>query len=41
MRAEEAKQLTQVEKENGRLNRHLAEAALDKAMLNDPAEGNF
>ena len=41
MQAEEAKRLTQLEKENGRLKRLLAEAELEKAMLKDLAEGNF
>ncbi len=41
MKAEEAKRLTQLEKENARLKRLLAEAELDKAMLKDLAEGNF
>ena len=33
MQAEEAKRLTQLEKENGRLKKLLAEAELEKAML--------
>jgi hypothetical protein len=41
MKAEEAKRLTQLEKENARLKRLLVEAELDKAMLKDLAEGNF
>jgi len=41
MKAEEAKRLSQLEKENARLKRLLAEAELDKAMLKDLAEGNF
>jgi hypothetical protein len=41
MKAEEAKRLSQLEKENARLKRHLAEAELDKAMLKDLAGGNF
>jgi hypothetical protein len=41
MQAEEAKRLTQLEKESGRLKRLLAEAELEKAMLNELAEGNF
>ena len=41
MQAEEAKRLSQLEKENARLKRLLAEAELDKAMLKDLAEGNF
>jgi putative transposase len=41
MKAEEAKRLSHLEKENARLKRLLAEAELDKAMLKDLAEGNF
>jgi transposase-like protein len=41
MHAEEAKRLTQLEKENARLKKLLAEAELEKAMLKDLAEGNF
>jgi hypothetical protein len=41
MKAEEAKRLSQLEKENARLKRLLAEAELDKAMLKDLAEGHF
>jgi hypothetical protein len=41
MKGEEAKRLTQLEKENARLKRQLVEAELDKAMLKDLAEGNF
>ena len=41
MKAEDAKRLTQLEKEDARLKRHLAEVELDKAMLKDLAEGNF
>jgi len=40
MQAEEGKRLTQLEKENARLKKHLAEAELEKAMLKDLAEGN-
>jgi putative transposase len=35
MKAEEAKRLTQLEKENARLKKLLAEAELEKAMLKD------
>ena len=35
MHAEEAKRLTQLEKENARLKKLLAEAELEKAMLED------
>lgn len=38
---EEAKRLKQLELENARLKKLLAEAELDKAMLKDLAEGNF
>jgi putative transposase len=41
MKAEEAKRLTQLEKENALLKKSLAEAELEKAMPKDLAEGNF
>ena len=41
MKADEAKRLRQLEIENGRLKKLLAEAELDKAMLKELAEGNF
>ena len=41
MQAEEARRLTQLEKENVCLKKLLAEAELEKAKLNDLAEGNF
>jgi len=41
MKAEEAKRLSQFEKENAQLKRPLAEADLNKAMLKALAEGNF
>ena len=41
MRADEAKRLRQLESENARLKKLLAEAELDKAMLKELAEGNF
>ena len=41
MKADEAKRLRQLESENGRLKKLLAEAELDKAMLKELAEGNF
>ncbi len=41
MKATEAKRLRELETENGRLKRLLAEAELDKAMLKELAEGNF
>jgi putative transposase len=41
MKANEARRLKELEVENGRLKRLLAEAELDKAMLKELAEGNF
>jgi putative transposase len=41
MKAEEARRLTQLEKDNAWLKRLLAEAELYKAMFKDLAEGNF
>ena len=41
MKAEEAKRLKELEQENARLKKLLAEAELDKAMLKDLASGNF
>ena len=41
MQAEEARRLTQLEKDNARLKKLLAEAELEKSMLKDLAEGNF
>ncbi len=41
MKATEAKRLRQLETENARLKKLLAEAELDKAMLKELAEGNF
>lgn len=41
MKCEEAKRLKELEQENARLKKLLAEAELDKAMLKDLAEGNF
>ncbi len=41
MQAEEPKRLTQLEKENARLKKLLAEAELEKAMLKELGEGNF
>jgi putative transposase len=41
MQAEKAKRLTQLEKENARLKKLLAEAELEKAMLKELAEGTF
>ena len=41
MKATDAKRLKELESENARLKRSLAEAELDKAMLKELAEGNF
>ena len=41
MKADEAKRLRQLESENARLKKLVAEAELDKAMLKELAEGNF
>ena len=41
MKADEAKRLRQLETENAKLKKLLAEAELDKAMLKELAEGNF
>jgi hypothetical protein len=41
MKAPEARRLRELEIENGRLKRLLAEAELDKSMLKELAEGNF
>lgn len=41
MKADGAKRLRELETENGRLKKLLAEAELDKAMLKELAEGNF
>jgi len=41
MQAEEAKRLHQLEKENSRLKKLLAEAELEKAMPKELAERNF
>ncbi len=41
MKADGAKRLRELESENGRLKKLLAEAELDKAMLKELAEGNF
>jgi putative transposase len=41
MKAPEAKRLRELEVENARLKKLLAEAELDKAMLKELAEGNF
>jgi putative transposase len=41
MKLDQAKRLKDLEKENGRLKRLLAEAELDKAILREAARGNF
>jgi len=41
MKATEAKRLKELEQENACLNRLLADAELDKAMLKELAEGHF
>lgn len=41
MKANDAKRLKELEVENARLKKLLAEAELDKAMLKEVAEGNF
>jgi putative transposase len=41
MKATEARRLRELEIENSRLKRLLADAELDKAMLKELAEGNF
>ena len=41
MKCDEAKRLKELEIENARLKKLLAESELDKAILRDIAEGNF
>ena len=41
MKVEHAKRLKDLEKENSRLKKLLAEAELDKAILREAASGNF
>ena len=41
MKAEEAKRLKQLDHENKRLKKLLAEAELDKAILKEALEGNY
>jgi putative transposase len=41
MKAEEAKRLKELERENGRLKRIVADQALDNAMLKELAEGKW
>jgi putative transposase len=41
LRVDQAKRLKELEKENGRLKKLLAEPALDNAILKEAASGNF
>ena len=41
MKAQEAKRLKELEKENARIKKMVADLMLDKEMLKDLAEGNF
>jgi putative transposase len=41
MKLDQARRLKELEKENARLKRLLAEAELDKAILKEAASGNF
>jgi transposase-like protein len=41
MRIEQAKRLKEVEKENARLKKLVADLSLDNAILKEAAEGNF
>ena len=41
LRLDQAKRLKELEKENSRLKRLLADAELDKAILKEAASGNF
>ena len=41
MKADDARRLKELERENARLKKLLAEAELDKSMLKELAEGNF
>jgi len=41
MRVEQAKRLKELEKENTRLKKLVADLSLDKAILKEVAEGNF
>ena len=41
MKADDAKRLRELERENSQLKKLLAEAELDKAMLKEIARGNF
>jgi len=41
LRVDQAKRLKELEKENGRLKKAVADLVLDNAVLKDVAEGNF
>ncbi len=41
LRVDQAKRLKELEKENGRLKRRVADQALDHAILKEVASGNF
>ena len=41
LKMDQAKRMKELEKENGKLKRLVAELALDKQILKDIAEGNF
>jgi transposase-like protein len=41
LKMDQAKRLKELEKENGKLKRLVAELSLDKQILKDVAEGNF
>ena len=41
MRTDQAKRLKELDRENARLKKLLAEAELDKAILREAASGNF
>jgi transposase-like protein len=41
MKADQAKRLKELERENARLKKLVADLSLDKAMLQEVAEGNF
>ena len=41
LKVEQAKRLKELEKENGRLRRAVADLTLDKLILGEPAKGNF
>ena len=41
LRMDQAKRMKQLEKENAKLKKLLAEAELDKAILKEAASGNF